>query len=902
MDYKETLLMPQTEFQMKGNLPENEAAMREKWNQMDLYNKIREKNKGKELFVLHDGPPYANGSIHLGHALNKILKDFVNRHAYMNGRDMVYIPGWDCHGLPIEQKVTESGVDRKAISKADFRMICEKYAKEQVEMQLEGFKKLNVIADWDNYYLTLHHHQVAGQIEVFANMAKKGLIFKGMKPVYWSPSSESALAEAEIEYHDRKDPSIYVAFPVVKGNDFVSLDDNLVIWTTTPWTLPGNTAIAVGADFEYSKVFVNGKNYIVATELLESLKELFDWSDVKLINTFKGKDLESVTYQHVFMHKEYPVVLGEEVTLDAGTGLVHTAPSYGEADFIIGKKYNLEMVFGVDDNGVLNEASGQFAGLFFEDANKEVTKHLEEIGCLLKLVFITHSYPHDWRTKKPIIFRATSQWFCSIESIKEDILRAIDQDIKWHPTWGKVRLHNMIADRGDWCVSRQRLWGVPLPIFYNEDGTEILDYDIMMHVSDLFRQHGPNIWFEWEAKALLPKDYQNDHSPNGEFTKETDTMDVWFDSGSTHTGVLVERGLPYPADLYLEGSDQYRGWFNSSLICGIAVHGQSPYKQIVSHGFTLDGKGLKMSKSLGNTVDPLKVVSEKGSDILRLWVASIDYTEDMPLSDDLLKQVGESYRKIRNTAKFMLGNLNDFNPKQDLVAFKDMFPYDQYAMFKLNEFSEEVKKAYDKYNYQEVYKLVNNFIGFTLSNFYLDFTKDILYIEKKDAKTRRSVQSVLYHLVDYLTRLLAPILPYTAEEIYSYLPGDKKDSIHLCDMPENEAYPVDEALWEMFFNLKSGVNKALEEARNEKTIGSSLEANIKLHLNESQIKVKKIMGDYLHQLLIVSKVEYTDETLTKYEDIEVKVEKSEGQKCIRCWNYVDEVKADICPRCEQILK
>ncbi|MDD4706314.1 MAG: isoleucine--tRNA ligase [Bacilli bacterium] len=902
MDYKETLLMPKTEFQMKGNLPLNEKLQREKWEKIDLYNLIRKKNKGKELFILHDGPPYANGSIHIGHALNKILKDFINRFAYMNGRDVVYIPGWDTHGLPIEHAVTSSGVNRNLVSKAEFRKICEDYAKEQIKSQMEGFKALNVIGDWNNYYATFQKEMEAKQIEVFATMAKKGLIFKGMKPVYWSPSSESALAEAEIEYHDRKDPSIYVAFPIVSGNKYVKEEDNLVIWTTTPWTLPGNTAIAVGEDFEYSKVKVNNKYYIVASELLNSLKELFAWDSFEIISTFKGKDISNIKYKHVFMDRISPVVVGENVTLDSGTGLVHTAPSYGADDFILGKKYNLEMIFGIDDKGILSDESGMFSGLFFEEANKEITKYLDEKGYLLKLVFITHSYPHDWRTKKPIIFRATSQWFCSIESIKEDILNSIENEIKWQPAWGKTRLYNMIKDRGDWCISRQRVWGVPLPIFYNEDGSEILDYDVMMHIAELFKKHGSNIWFEKEAKELLPKGYTNEKSPNGNFTKEMDIMDVWFDSGSSHTGVLIERGLPYPADIYLEGSDQYRGWFNSSLICGVAAHNKPPYKQIISHGFTLDGKGNKMSKSIGNVIDPLKVISERGADILRLWAASIDYTEDMPISEDILKQVGESYRKIRNTAKFILGNINDFDPIKDLIDYKDMFEYDKYMIYKLNEFTSDIKKAYSNYNYQELYKLINNFISFTLSNFYLDFTKDILYIEEKDSKVRRSVQTVLYNIINNLVLLIAPILPYTSEEIYEFIPCKKEKSVHLNDFPEIKNYDCDTKLWDLFFEIKLDVNKALEEARNNKIIGSSLEASITINLPKKYNIVKEKLESYLPQLLIVSKINYSSDDLFKYENINILVEKSKGEKCHRCWNYVDTLIEDRCKRCDDIIK
>ena len=897
MNYKETLLMPETSFQMRGNLPENEKLQREKWEEMDLYNKVREKNKGKTPFILHDGPPYANGNIHIGHAMNKILKDFVNRYKMMSGYDMIYIPGWDTHGLPIEQAVTNSGVDRKSMDKAEFRALCEKYAYEQIEKQMQGFKELNVLADWDHPYITLQKEMEARQIEVFAEMAKKGLIFKGLKPVYWSPSSESALAEAEIEYHDRKDPSIYVAFPVVEGNDTVNVGDNLVIWTTTPWTLPCNTGIAISEKFDYAKVLVNDKYYIVANELLEDLAKEFGWENYEVVNVFTGDKIEGVKYKHVFMDRVAPVIDGFHVTLDAGTGLVHIAPMYGADDFIIGKEYNLEMVNGIDDQGVLNELSGEFNGLFFEDANKAVTVKLDELGVLLKLKFITHSYPHDWRTKKPIIFRATKQWFCSIDKIRDDLLNELENNVKFHTEWGKKRLYNMIHDRGDWCISRQRVWGVPIPIFYNEDGSEIVDYDVMMHVADLFRKYGSNVWFEKEAKDLLPEGYTNPASPNGNFTKEEDIMDVWFDSGSTWNGVLIEQGLPYPSDMYLEGSDQYRGWFNSSLICGVAVTGKAPYKELVSHGFTLDGNGNKMSKSLGNVIVPADMVRLHGSDILRLWVASTDYTEDVRISDDLIKQVKESYRKIRNTYKFMLGNLKDFDYTKDSVKYEDMPYYDKYMMNELNKFTKNVLEEYNGYNFQNVYKLVNNFVSFTLSNFYLDFTKDILYIEKADSLVRRSVQTVLYNILNNEVKLLAPILPYTSEEVYSLLPHTE-ESVHLTDMPEVVEYSDSkevEELFNLFFELKDKVNKKLEEARNEKLIGSALEAVVKINLDPKYIEVKEKLDSYLHQLFIVSKVEYTTD------GEEVVVEKSTGEKCNRCWNYVDHLNGDICDRCHNII-
>lgn len=905
MEYKDTLLMPKTEFKMRGNLPENEKIQIKEWDDMNLYHKMKDKNKNGKPFVLHDGPPYANGNIHLGHAMQKILKDFINRYKFMEGYNVTFIPGWDTHGLPIETKVTNSGINRKEMSESEFRKLCEKYALEQVELQKADFRRLSVIGDWENPYITLKKEYEARQIEVFAKMAKQGLIFKGLKPVYWSPSSETALAEAEIEYKERKDPSIYVAFEVVDGNEFVNPGDNLVIWTTTPWTLPGNSAVAVGEEFVYAKIKAGGKYYIVASELLDDLAKEFEFDDYTIVSTFTGDKLTALTYKHPFMDRISPVVAGHHVTLDAGTGLVHTAPGYGEDDFIIGNKYELPMINGVNDDGTLNEKSGVFEGLFFEDANKEITKWLDENDYLLKLKFIKHSYPHDWRTKKPIIFRATNQWFCSVDKIRDKILNELDKNVNFHTPWGKKRLYNMIAGRGDWCISRQRSWGVPIPIFYNEDGTEIIDYDVMMHVAKLFREYGSNIWFEKDAKELLPNGYKNEHSPNGNFTKETDIMDVWFDSGTSFNGVLVERGLSYPADIYLEGSDQYRGWFNSSLICSVAAYGKAPYKQLLSTGFVLDGKGFKMSKSLGNVVDPMDVVRKNGADVLRLWVASVDFTEDVRFGEELFNGVKESYRKIRNTYRFMLGNLFDFDIKKR-VSFDKMKNADKYMMVSLNDLIRDVKKAYDDYNYDEVYKLVNNYIA-NLSNFYLDFTKDILYIEKADSLERRSVQTVLYDTLYALIRLMAPILPYTSEEVYKLMPGVKEESVHLERMPEVVTYKEAEEIkemWNLFFLIKNDVYKALEEARNEKIIGKSLEAKVKLNLlDEDRETLTPILSD-LKQLFIVSDVVLTTDELSKYDYCGVEVSKFNGERCERCWNYFDELDLTdgICPRCQEVVK
>ncbi|HHW69623.1 MAG TPA: isoleucine--tRNA ligase [Tenericutes bacterium] len=906
MDYKETLLMPQTDFSMRGNLTENEELQRKIWDDLDLYNMILEKNKNGKPFILHDGPPYANGNIHIGHALNKMLKDFINRYKMMEGYKVIYIPGWDTHGLPIETAITNSGVNRKEMSKSEFRKLCHEYALNQVKKQMDDFKKINIIADWEHPYITLDKEFEAKQIEVFAKMAKEGLIFKGLKPVYWSPSSESALAEAEIEYKDRKDPSIFVAFPVTEGNNYIDKNDNLIIWTTTPWTLPGNLAIAVGEDFEYAKVLVNEKKYILAKDLVSSLMEEFNFENYEILSTFKGSELNGVKYKHVFMDRTSPVVLGHHVTLESGSGLVHIAPSYGADDFTIGREHNLGMVNGVNDQGILTEESGEFAGLYFEDANKAVVQKLDDLGVLLKLKFINHSYPHDWRTKKPVIFRATSQWFCSIDKIREQILDEIQTKIKWNPSWGKTRLYNMIKDRGDWCISRQRVWGVPIPIFYNEDGSEIMDYDVMMHVSKLFKEHGSNIWFESDAKDLLPEGYVNPKSPNGLFTKEEDIMDVWFDSGSSHTGVLIERGLPYPADIYLEGSDQYRGWFNSSLICGVAVNKTAPYKEIISHGFVLDGKGFKMSKSSGNGVDPLKMIKLHGADVLRLWAASVDYSEDVRISDELIAQVKESYRKIRNTYRFMLGNLFDFNPETDKIKYEDMNSYNKYMLVKLNETIAEIKNAYNNYSFKDVYKTVNNFITFSLSTFYLDFTKDILYIEKHDSLDRRSVQTVMYEILTSLIKILAPILPYTSEEVYKRIPGTKKESVHLESNPDVVVYEDTMYLTELFdkfFDIKDDVYKALEEARNDKLIGKALEARVYLNVDDKYTETVTVLKDYLRQLFIVSDVVITDEQLTKYNNCQVKVEPFNGVKCERCWNFFEEslIEKNICKRCNDVI-
>ena len=916
MDYKDTLLMPKTDFPMRGNLPQREPEIQAKWEEMDIYRKVQERTKDRPLFVLHDGPPYANGDIHMGHALNKILKDFIVRYKSMSGYCAPYVPGWDTHGLPIETALTKNkGVNRKEMSVAEFRKLCEQYAYEQIDRQREQFKRLGVRGDWDNPYITLTPEYEAQQIKVFGEMAKKGLIYKGLKPVYWSPSSESALAEAEIEYKDKRSPSIYVAFPVKDGKGVLNGDEHIVIWTTTPWTIPANLGIAVHPELQYSVVEADGRKYVVASELLSSVQKEIGWEHVTVLKTVKGSELEYVVAKHPFYDRDSLVVCGEHVTTDAGTGCVHTAPGHGEDDFIVGQKYGLGVLCPVDERGYMTEEAPGFAGMFYDDANKAITEKLQEVGALLKLSFITHSYPHDWRTKQPTIFRATAQWFASIDKIREQLLQAVEET-KWVPAWGEIRIHNMIRDRGDWCISRQRAWGVPIPVFYAENGEPIITDETIEHVSNLFRQYGSNVWFEREAKDLLPEGFTHPGSPNGRFTKETDIMDVWFDSGSSHQAVLEERAdLQRPADLYLEGSDQYRGWFNSSLSTAVAVTGKAPYKGVLSHGFVLDGEGRKMSKSLGNVVVPAKVMEQLGADILRLWVASVDYQADVRISDNILKQVAEVYRKIRNTFRFMLGNLFDFNPAER-VAINELREVDRYMLIKLNRLIEKVKQAYETYEFATIYHEVNNFCTIDLSAFYFDFSKDILYIEAANSHERRSIQTVLYETLVALTKLVAPILPHTADEVWSYIPHVKEESVQLVDMPEAVRMDDEDRIvkkWDAFMELRDEVLKALEVARNEKLIGKSLTAHVILYpTDETKALIDSIEED-MKQLLIVSAFSiggtFADapseaQTFTK---TAIVVKQAEGKTCARCWVVTPTVGEDanhpeLCPRCAAIVK
>ncbi|MGE7760737.1 isoleucine--tRNA ligase [Peribacillus sp. NPDC097895] len=916
MEYKDTLLMPKTEFPMRGNLPKREPEIQEKWKEMNIYKKVQEQTEGRPLFILHDGPPYANGDIHMGHAMNKVLKDFIVRFKSMSGFQAPYVPGWDTHGLPIETALTKKGVKRKEMSVAEFRKLCEEYAYVQIDNQREQFKRIGVRGDWDNPYITLKPEYEAQQIKVFGDMAKKGYIYKGKKPVYWSPSSESALAEAEIEYQDKRSASIYVAFEVTDGKGVIEEGVKIIIWTTTPWTIPANLGISLHPQLNYVVVAVENEKFLIAEALLESVTETLGWDNPSILKTVKGSELDRAVAKHPLYGRDSLVMLGEHVTTEAGTGCVHTAPGHGEDDFIIGQKYGLDVLCPVDEKGVMTEEAGEFAGLFYDQANKPITEKLTEAGALLNLTFITHSYPHDWRTKKPTIFRATAQWFASIKDFRSELLEAIEET-KWVPAWGETRLFNMVRDRGDWCISRQRAWGVPIPVLYAENGEPIITDETINHISNLFREHGSNIWFEREAKDLLPEGYTHEGSPNGIFTKETDIMDVWFDSGSSHQAVLEEReDLQRPADLYLEGSDQYRGWFNSSLSTSVAVTGKAPYKGVLSHGFALDGEGRKMSKSIGNVVLPSKVMNQLGADILRLWVASVDYQSDVRVSDPILKQVSEVYRKIRNTFRFLLGNLDGFNPDTDKVAVQELPEVDRYMLVKLNKLITQSKLGFENYEFATIYNMVNNFCTQDLSSFYLDYAKDILYCEAPNGKERMAIQTVLYEALVSLTKLVSPILSHTADEVWAFIPGVTEESVQLTLMPEEisiDNAEVIEEKWTAFMNLRDNVLKALEEARNQKVIGKSLNAKVMVYVNEETKNLLDGIKESFEQLFIVSEFEIAGDVASapseavKLEDIAILVTKAEGETCERCWNVSKEVgqveeHPTLCPRCATVVK
>ena len=889
MKLKETLNLGKTAFPMRAGLPNKEPIWQKEWEDAKMYQRRQELNEGKPHFTLHDGPPYANGNIHVGHAMNKISKDIIVRSKSMSGFYAPYVPGWDTHGLPIEQVLAKQGVKRKELDRAEYLKMCRDYALSQVDKQREDFKRLGVSADWDNPYVTLTPDYEAAQIRVFGEMAKKGYIYQGAKPVYWSWSSESALAEAEIEYHDLVSTSLYYANKVKDGKGVLDTDTYIVVWTTTPFTVTASRGLTVGS-------------------------EKFGWTDVEVLQSYRGEELNQIVTEHPWdTEVDELVILGDHVTTDSGTGIVHTAPGFGEDDYNVGIANGLEVAVTVNERGIMMENAGpDFEGQFYDKVAPIVMEKLGDL--LLAKEEISHSYPFDWRTKKPIIWRAVPQWFASVSKFRQEILDEIEK-VKFHSEWGKVRLYNMIRDRGDWVISRQRAWGVPLPIFYAEDKTPIMTEETIEHVAKLFEEHGSVIWWERDAKDLLPEGFTHPGSPNGEFTKETDIMDVWFDSGSSWNGVVVNRPeLTYPADLYLEGSDQYRGWFNSSLITSVANNGVAPYKQLLSQGFALDGKGEKMSKSLGNTIAPSDVEKQFGAEILRLWVTSVDTTNDVRISMDILSQVSESYRKIRNTLRFLIANTSDFNPTTDAVAFEDLRSVDQYMTIRFNQLVKTIRDAYANFEFLTIYKALVNFINVELSAFYLDFAKDVVYIESAESLERRQMQTVFYDILVKITKLLTPILPHTAEEIWSYLEFETEDYVQLSELPEAEDFAGQEALlekWNAFMDFRGQAQKALEEARNEKVIGKSLEAHLTIYPDAEVKELLEGLNTNLAQLLIVSALTIAEgdapEFAVSFEGVAFTVERAEGDVCDRCRRIDPTTKersynATICDHCASIVE
>ena len=919
-DYSSTLNLPKTDFPMRGNLPTKEPETLKAVFENGLYEKILKKNEGHKHFVLHDGPPYANGEIHAGHALNKILKDTIVRYKAMKGFYAPFIPGYDTHGMPTEKKAIEKlGLDRSKIPVTKFRDTCREFTTNYKDIQTEGFKRLGVLGDWAHPYITYDHATEARQIGVFGDMYKKGYIYKGLKPVYWCTDCETALAEAEIEYKDVTGESIYVKFPVEDSKGlFDKKDTYMVIWTTTPWTLPGNMGITIGADYEYSIVELKEnkedaklERLIIATELVEKVMKLAEVEDYKTVQTFKGSELEGVLCKHPFLDRMSRVVLGSEttvnVTLDEGTGAVHTAPAYGKEDYLQGLKDKLGMVVAVDDKGKQTAEAGEFAGQFYAKSNKTITAWLDENGYLLKAVKIEHSYPHCWRCKKPIIFRATPQWFASVDGFRDDVLKAI-KTVTWHPDWGEDRMSEMIKGRNDWCISRQRTWGVPLPIFYCKDcGEPYVTEESIKKIQEVVRTEGTNAWWAKEAKDLVPEGAKCPKCGCTEFKKETDIMDVWFDSGSTHQSVLVERGLDYPADLYLEGNDQYRGWFQSSLLTSVAVNGIAPYKEVLCCGFVVDGQGRKMSKSLGNGVSPIDVSNKFGADILRLWALSSDYSMDVNLSDDILKGISDVYRKIRNTARYILGNTYDYDPEKP-VAYEDLQEIDKWALTRLNKLIKDCTKDYDTYSFGNCYHDVNQFCVVDMSSFYLDIIKDRLYTEKADSVARRAAQTTMYYILDALVKILTPMISFTAEEIWSAMNHTEKENVEspmLADYPvSNDEWDNKEIAekWEKIIKVKNIVAKDLELARAEKTIGNSLDAKVTIYAEGEEYKFLKENEELIKLVLIVSGLEIQENNRKQEEKLGVKVEHATGEKCERCWMYNDHLEDGLCPRCKEVLE
>jgi isoleucyl-tRNA synthetase len=925
-DYGKTLNLPETDFQMKAGLTQKEPELLKMWSEKKVYEKSNE-NRGKQ-FILHDGPPYANGNIHIGHALNKILKDIILKYKRLQGYSAPYIPGWDTHGLPIELKVGEKlGKKVEDMSELDIREACKNYAVEFVEKQKADFVRLGVLGEWDRPYLTLNPEFEAKQLEVFGELYDRGYVFKGLKPIHWCSSCQTALAEAEIEYQDHTSSSIYVKFEVIDDlNAKFGLNEtekySVVIWTTTPWTLPGNIAISIHPEFEYAIVKTEKGNLILAKGMLEKAAAEMGIENVEIIKEFKGSELELVKCKHPFLGRESLVILGDHVTLEAGTGCVHTAPGHGQEDYVVSTKYKLPVISPVNNKGVLTEDAGEFAGLYYAKANKAIIAHLETSGHLLKAKDIAHSYPHCWRCKNPVIFRATEQWFVKVEGsdIRSNALKAL-KDVEFIPDWGRNRITAMIESRPDWCISRQRVWGVPIPVFYCEScGQEVVSKATVDKVCEKVKTEGTAAWIKYTPEELLGDMAKCGKCGSTHLRKETNIMDVWFDSGVSHRAVLETRtNLSWPADLYLEGSDQHRGWFQTSLLTSVGTRDVAPYKKVLTHGFVNDGKGMKMSKSAGNVVAPQEIIDKYGADILRLWCASVDYRDDVRISDNIVKQNAESYRRIRNTARYILGNINDFDYATDKVDYKELTELDRWALHKLEELKVKVNKSYEKYEFYNLLQDINYFAGVDMSAFYLDILKDRLYVTGKTSKDRRAAQTVMYEVLVALTKMISPILTFTAEEIWQSMPSHLRtsESILLESWFEEDATKLDSALdekWSKIIALRGSVNKVLESLRKDKIIGHSLNAEVKLYSQDADYaKFLQEAACELEDVFIVSKstvVSDKDDQFVLSEDIKdlyIYAGKAAGEKCERCWKFSEELGRDtahptLCPRCTDVLK
>ena len=913
---------------MRAGLPEREPEFLKYWEENKIYEKKQELHAGHKKFVLHDGPPYANGKIHMGTALNKILKDIIMKYKYAQGFDTPYVPGWDTHGMPIEHAAIKNlGLNRHELDTLVLRKECHDYALKWIDEQRTDFKRLGVLGDWDHPYITMTHDYEAVQIHVFGEMAKKGYIYKGKKAVYWCPHCETALAEAEIEYGEEKSPAIFVKMPLVKDNGMLpeaaqGKPAYIVIWTTTPWTMPANVAIALHPDFEYAWVECEGEILFMAKEMLEAVGKVCKKDLSNIIGTCKGKDMEYAECRHPFetIDRKSLVVLADYVTLEAGTGCVHTAPGHGADDFETGVRYNLPIICPVDGSGKLTaEAGADFAGMFVFDANVPIIKYLAGLNRLFGKENIRHQYAHCWRCKNPIIYRATEQWFASVDGFREEALNAIANDVQWIPSWGEARIHNMVADRHDWCISRQRVWGVPIPIFYCEDCNEhLVNDDTINAVADLFAKEGSDAWWAHSAEEILPQGTKCPKCGGTHFRKESDIMDVWFDSGSSHAAVCKTRPeLAWPADMYLEGSDQHRGWFQSSLLTSVATEGKAPYRAVLTHGYVVDGEGRKMSKSVGNTVAPQEVIAQYGADIIRLWAASSDYKADIRISKEILKQLSEVYRKIRNTIRYILGNTNDFNYETDKVEFKDMLELDRWALMHMQLLKKEVSAAYESYDFHVLYHAIHNFCSIEMSSYYLDILKDRLYAYKADSFERRSAQTAMYEIMLDLVVMIAPVLSFTMEEVWQFMkkPASMPESVFMMPWPECKEEYIDEALeskWDNFIEIRSEITRVLEGARRAKTIGHSLDAKVELHATGEALAILRSVEGDLATLLIVSQAKLVEGLAggveaTGSEDLKVTVQAAEGEKCERCWIYSDTVGKDaehptVCARCAAALK